>query len=41
MLWWRGGRQWEGEVGDMGVLSLWLIRETVVDRVTAAAVEST
>lgn len=39
VLWWRGGSQWEGEVGDMGVLSSWLIGETVVDRVTAAAVK--
>lgn len=27
------------EVGDMGMLSLWLIREIGVDRMTEAAVE--
>lgn len=27
------------EEGDMGVLSLWMIKETVVDRVTATAVQ--
>lgn len=39
ILWWRGGSQREGEVGDTGVLSLWLMVEAVVDGVIVAVAE--